>query len=177
MMRFASLILLAAAPALMAPATAAPSVAKATPSLCRANETPIFSCRLGKKSVAVCGITSASGARSAEYRFGTPGRVEMTYPGAGGGALAFINIPYSGGGEEQISFDRSGYRYLVYSGVYRTSFGADGRHDSAFEAGMFVMRDGKVVTKAKCTDPADATLSGQEARRFGIGEGKAVDHP
>lgn len=177
-MRVASLALLVAAPALMAPAVAgAPAVKAAAAGLCRAGETPVFSCRLGRKSVAICGITSASGARSAEYRFGAPGKVEMIHPGPDGGALGYASVPYSGGGEEQVGFSRGGYRYVVYSSVIRTAFGADGRHDPAFEAGLFVKQGDKVVTKSKCVDPSDAALSGQDARRFGIGEGTFVEHP
>jgi hypothetical protein len=177
MMRAASFALLVAAPALMAPATAAPSGKAAPAGLCRAGEIPIFSCRLGKKSVAICGVSSPSGARSAEYRFGTPGKVEMTYPGREGGKLGYASVPYSGGGEEQVSFDRGGYRYVVYSSVIRTAFGADGLHDPAFEAGLFVLHDGKAVTTSKCVAPADASLSSQDAKRFGIGEAAFVEHP
>jgi hypothetical protein len=177
MMRAASLALLAAAPALMAPATAAPAGRAGPAGLCRAGEVPIFSCRLGKKSVAICGATSPSGARSAEYRFGTSGKIEMTYPGPDGGKLGYASVPYSGGGEEQVSFARAGYRYIVYSSMVRTGFGADGLNNPAFESGLLVQQGGKTVTKSKCTDPSDATLSEQDAKRFGVGDGTFVERP
>ena len=178
MMRAASIGLLVAAPALMAPAIAAAPAGKAMPvGLCRAGEVPIFSCRLGKKSVAICGVTSASGGRSAEYRFGAPGKVEMAYPGPDGGKLGYASVPYSGGGEEQVSFERGGYRYVVYSSMVRTGFGADGLNNPAFESGLFVQQAGKTVSKSKCTDPSDASLSEQDAKRFGVGDGSFVERP
>ncbi len=176
MMRAASLALLVAAPALMAPAIAAPGKV-VTVGLCRAGEVPIFSCRLGKKSVAICGVTSPSGARSAQYRFGAPGKVEMTYPGPEGGKLGYASAPYSGGGEEQVSFERGGYRYVVYSSMVRTGFGADGLNNPAFESGLLVQQGDKIVSKSKCADPPDATLSEQDAKRFGVGDGTFVERP
>jgi hypothetical protein len=178
MMRIASVTLSVAAPALMAPAIAAAPAAKpALPGLCRAGEVPIFSCRLGRKSVAICGVTSPSGARSAEYRFGAPGKLEMTYPGPEGGKLGYASVPYSGGGEEQASFERGGYRYVVYSSMVRTGFGADGLNNPAFESGLIVQQGGKTVSKSKCVDHSDATLSEQDARRFGVGDGTFVERP
>lgn len=145
-------------------------------SLCRATEAVIFECRAGTKMIAVCGKRGGPAGKSAQYRFGNPGKLELTYPrdGATAGFLSYATAPYSGGGESQISFARGAHVYVVYERTQRTSFGADGRHDPKFEAGVFVKRRGKLLSSRKCTTPHDATINSTLAREFMKEEGRFV---
>jgi hypothetical protein len=141
------LAMMVAAPLLMAPSV---PQQRATSGLCRAGEPVIFACKAGAKWIAVCGAP-------AQYRVGTPGKLEMTYPAAGdSGGLARASTAYSGGGEAQIVFARGGYRYVVFSSMIRTGFGKT--NDPAFESGVTVIKDGRTLSTRKCTDPADAPV-------------------
>ena len=107
--------------------------------LCQAGETPFFSCEVGAKHVSVCG--SGSGA---VYRYGTPGKVELTSR-----SLTFANQGYSGGGESQITAKNSDYTYTVYDRTVRTSFG-EGGNDPEFTAGLVIARAGRVISAKVC---------------------------
>lgn len=118
----------------------APETSRA-PSLCARGETSLFSCPIGGKLVSVCGRAGGG----ATYRYGRPGRVEMRATD-----LRFAQRGYSGGGEQQIWFANSGYRYVIYDRVVRTAFGADGKHDPQASAGLMVQHGGRTVSNRGC---------------------------
>ncbi len=60
---------------------------------------------------------------------------------------------FAGGGEEQVIAENSAYRYIVYSGAYRTNYGPDGHNDEQFEVGLLVQRAGRIISTQLCTDP------------------------
>jgi hypothetical protein len=107
--------------------------------LCETGETPFFSCEIGAKRVSVCG--SGSGA---VYRYGTPGKVELTSR-----SLTFANRAYSGGGESQITAKNGDYTYTVYDSTVRTSFGAGG-NDPEFSSGLVVSRGERMISSKMC---------------------------
>ena len=113
--------------------------ARAGDTLCEAGETPFFSCEIGDKRVSVCG--SGSGA---VYRYGTPGKVELTSR-----SLTFANRAYSGGGESQITAKNGDYTYTVYDSTVRTSFG-EGGNDPEFSSGLVVSRGGRMISSKMC---------------------------
>lgn len=127
--------------------------ARPAPNLCGAGETPLFQCvTTGGKQVAVC--AAKGGSPAVQYRFGAPGRLELTYPAAGSrgvGTMRWASTAYSGGGEMQIQFDNGGVTYVVYAGMYRTGFGADGKNNPVDELGVLALRSGKVISRRKCT--------------------------
>ena len=120
-----------------APAPAAGQVAGDT--LCEAGETSFFSCEIGAKRVSVCG-----GGSGAVYRYGTPGKVELTSR-----SLTFANRAYSGGGESQITAKNNDYTYTVYDSTVRTAFG-DGGNDPEFSSGLAISRGGRVISTKLC---------------------------
>ena len=120
-----------------------------TAGLCKANETPIFQCVLGRKQAAVC----ASG-KVVQYRYGRPGKVELVYPGdpnAGPGTLKRSVTDWSGGGGQQIYFESDGYRYVLYSSIVRTGFGADGLHYPQDRNGLFITQGDRLVYDRHCS--------------------------
>ncbi|OYY90474.1 MAG: hypothetical protein B7Y45_07610 [Sphingomonas sp. 28-66-16] len=140
----------AAAPA----ASPAPASAGSGTGLCTADEVPLFSCAIGARTVSVCGGGAANNAH-AQYRYGTPAKVELSSPRQGPNALVFARAAYSGGGELQFSFANGAYRYVVYSRTIRTGFGAGG-NKPVFEDGLFVTRGGKLVSDKRCTGRSTA---------------------
>jgi hypothetical protein len=130
----------------MLAASAAPAEAKTTPPTCSANETEIFSCTAGKRTVAVC---MSDGGRV--YRSFRDEALEIQIPG--GSPMWF---GYSGGGEHQIAFRNRDVDYVVYQRTVRTSFGD--RHDVAIDAGVTVARGGKTISTVHCDSP-DTTFS------------------
>lgn len=132
-------------------------------SLCLAREVPLFTCAMGRKVVSVC---SGSGTPTA-YRYGTPGHVELTSRD-----LTIADRGFSGGGETQITALNKGYAYIVYNKTVRTSFGANGQHDSADASGLIVRKGNRTLSSAKCS--ADAVIS-SKARTL-IPAGAYLDH-
>ena len=126
-------------------AVAGPGRAETT-TQCASKEQVIFSCAVDDKVVSVC----ASSARtenggSLSYRFGPPGRPEISYPAPGGSAHVVTagRWVFAGGGGAWLAFHRSQYRYIVYSAIGR------GWHE---KAGVAVEKDGHLLTSLFCRD-------------------------
>jgi len=143
-------------------AAAAPAAAA---SLCARGETPLFFCPIGRKFVSVCG----QAAGRATYRYGRPGRTELEV----NDGVRRASHGFSGGGEDQLWVDRGGYRYVVYSRTMRTAFGASGRHDPGFSAGLIVLKGEKIVSEHACGAGGGQTI-GSAARA--LPEGAWTEH-
>lgn len=132
---------------------------RAETGLCQPGEDVIFQCSAGREMVAVCAGQAGAGTSYVQYRFGSPGNIELAYPAerrGGPGTLKWARTGYSGGGEAQIGFTNGGHQYVVYSRVVRTGFGADGQNNPQEEAGLFVKKDGKLVSEKKCVPGGEA---------------------
>lgn len=180
-MKAYTLLAALALPMLVAPTVvqppAAAAVAAARSKLCRPGETVIFACAIGQKLAAVCGGTSASGATYAQYRYGLPGKLELTYPGDGAsGGLSHAETAYSGGGESQVLFTNGGFQYVVYSRMVRTNFKANQPNNPAFEAGVEVIKGDKLVGNRKCANPENVDVDTEAAGKF-MPEGDFVYPP
>lgn len=158
-----------------APVTAEATAADAAPStqpvpaagagtgntLCEAGETSFFSCEIGAKRVSVCGAGSG-----AVYRYGTPGKVELTSR-----SLTFANQGYSGGGESQLTATNDDYTYTVYDRTVRTSFG-EGGNDPEFSSGLIVTRGGRVISSKMCKGGSSVDADAERA----LPAGSFVEH-
>lgn len=127
--------------------------ARAAESLCAASERVLFSCGVREKTVAVCASSDLAAERGTlQYRFGTPAKLELALPAGGvdwrgvvhGGTLVF-----SGGGGAFLAFDRTPYRYVVYSAIGR-GWGE--------KAGVAVERDGRRIASLPCTTAESSSL-------------------
>ncbi|MXO66767.1 membrane lipoprotein lipid attachment site-containing protein [Altericroceibacterium endophyticum] len=130
----------------------APQVAGVQPE-CGAQEKTFFSCSLENgKAIAVCLTDGAEGKDFAQYRYGSKGKAsEMVWPKkAGDRSLTFASVPYSGGGEAQLSFRKGDFRYVVYSRVRRTNFTAGEGNDPEFSDGVLVMKNDKIIANHAC---------------------------
>jgi hypothetical protein len=138
-------------------------------SLCRARETRLFECSTGRKTISVCGGGLARGGTYAQYRYGRPGRLELEYPARpvhAPGLLSQASVGYSGGGESQIRFVNRGVEYVVYSRTIRTAFGPDGHHAPISEDGVFMRRNGKLLSDRRCLDPPSMPVQGSETPKY-----------
>ena len=136
-------------------------VSAAGDKLCEAGETPFFSCEIGAKRVSVC-----SGGSGAVYRYGTPGKVELTSR-----SLTFANQGYSGGGESQLTATNDDYTYTVYDRTVRTSFG-EGGNDPEFSSGLIVARGGRVISSKMCKGESSVDADAERA----LPAGSFVEH-
>lgn len=137
---------------------------------CSAKEPVIFSCQLkNRKTISVCGTANSAGDKTGQYRFGTPGKSpELVWPEAAGkDRLTFASVPYSGGGEAQLSFSRGDVTYVVYSRMVRTNFEADEPNYPEMTDGIVVLKGKKTVSDLACADsdvvPVDYDLAAQYA--------------
>lgn len=163
-----------AAPLLIAPGASEAEAAQGRPtrgSLCAAGEVVIYQCGVGRKLVAICG--SRTGTPRAQYRFGTPGHVELAYPGPGQNGLTYAREMYSGGGALQIRFTNGGHDYAVYSRTVRTGFGASGRNNPQFSDGVMVRRGGRLISNQSC----NTAVSGSSQPEDFMSEGTILDFP
>ena len=114
--------------------------------MCRAAESVLFGCRIGKRWLAVCGGTNASGLPYAQYRIGYPRQIELEYPNVNDGSppLRWARTGYSGGGELQYIFNIKHSEHIVYSRVIRTGFDRKHRPIHKFESGVVVRKEGAI---------------------------------
>ncbi|AMO71860.1 hypothetical protein [Sphingorhabdus sp. M41] len=123
---------------------------------CSTKEPVIFSCQLkSRKVVSVCGTENGAGIKAAQYRFGTHGKSpELVWPAAAGkDRLSFSSVPYSGGGEAQLSFSRGDVTYVVYSRMVRTNFKAGEPNNPEMTDGVMVLKGKQTVSDLVCADP------------------------
>ena len=122
-------------------------------SLCHVPETALFSCRIGTRVVSICAQPEGEQARGeqahggAVYRFGRPGHIELEATG-----LHYAEHGFAGGGETQVYADTPTHRYVVFDGIMRTAFGADGLHYPQPYSGLFVQRGGTIVSSRFCAE-------------------------
>ncbi|ASU37011.1 hypothetical protein hmeg3_01030 [Herbaspirillum sp. meg3] len=137
--------------------------------LCTAGETPLFQCTIKGKQVSLCSSGgSKDDAGKLQYRFGTPQKIELSYPDTpqpANGKFFKSETGYSGGGEERVRFKNGDYDYFLFERTVRTGFG-NGPNNPEFSAGV-ITRHGKSVTTRLCSQdgamkPASRTLPEEE---------------
>jgi hypothetical protein len=125
-------------------------------SLCMPNEVIVASCPIRRKLVSVCGRNGI-----ATYRFGRPGRLEVS-----ANAMHHTHQMFSGGGESQIVVTAGVYQYVLYDNSIRTGFGRDGHNDPAFKSGLMVLRNGRRLANMVCAPRGGEIIDTDSAPRF-----------
>ncbi|MDE0932615.1 MAG: hypothetical protein OSA47_03305 [Novosphingopyxis baekryungensis] len=152
-------------------AKAPASEAKTKPgldNLCAPGEKVLFSCSLENgKMASVCAAAQIGGARFAQYRYGVQGEEsELVYPKSRqDGAIRFVSVPYSGGGEAQLIFERGDTTYVVYSNVIRTGFD-EGGNKPEFNDGLSAMRGDKTIADHQCKSDGLMSIDSEKARKY-----------
>lgn len=119
--------------------------------LCGGAEGIVFSCHIGAKTVSVC----QTGGRSIVYRYGTPNKIELTYPdGTVKKKEPFFEetSPLYGGGVTYLGFRIKDYEYRIYSKTARTAGGSPEDRVPYFEDGLIILRGGKQIKQLICDD-------------------------
>jgi hypothetical protein len=138
----------------------------ATSTQCTTDERVIFSCATGNKIVSVCAsgdLTQSTGSLS--YRFGPPGRPEISYPLPG----EFRHVVkagrwvFAGGGGAWLAFHRPPFRYIVYSAIGR------GWHE---KAGVAVEEEGRLLANLQCRGEPTSELGPDFFTSAGIRDDK-----
>ena len=103
--------------------------------LCTQSEKVLFSCSVKRsaKLVSLCASADVSRTRGyVQYRFGTPGKVELEYPAEKGGSqdkFEYYHYFRAQFDETEISFSSGGYRYAIfddYNGEMRPAVSSQG---------------------------------------------------
>jgi hypothetical protein len=120
----------------------APLSHAAEPTLCKSNETPIFSCGFkNKKIVSIC-YPKNSQQGYVDYRFGNKSKVELTYsanPHLPEQKFHRGEVVYANNSDDMIWFKKGNYRYSVYSPMRGGP-------------GLSVSLNGEVVTRLECNN-------------------------
>ena len=150
----------------LASGSTAQSAARSPGSLCTSGEKELFSCPIHSKILSICGMPDGKAA----YRFGRPGHVELQSRD-----LRLAEQGYSGGGEDQVSFQTNGYRYVIYARTVRTDFGDSGQNAPQSTSGLFVQKNGRTLSSVGCGGEGDQPIYTLYARHY-IMMGQFVSH-
>lgn len=103
-------------------------------------EQAVFTCAIGDRTAMV-----AQRGPALVYRSLRRGKLELEIAGGRSAQEGF-----SGGGELQAIFRSGPWTYVVYERTVRTSF--TGANDPDFEAGVAVLRGGRVISRRHCDE-------------------------
>ncbi|OYX70945.1 MAG: hypothetical protein B7Y95_14085 [Rhizobiales bacterium 32-66-11] len=150
-------------PAALTPAAAAPAG-----TLCHPDEAVIFSCPAGARTVSICASGDLdAGSGLVLYRYGRPGRVELTYPDpAVPPAQAFTagRLMFAGGGGAWFRFEKTPFRYTVFTAIGKWN----PKGGPLALAGVAVEKDGKGLADIACDGDPVSVLGSDFFERAGI---------
>jgi len=121
--------------------------AQAAPTLCPGSEITLVSCPVGKKTASVCASPDLGpGHGVAQYRFGSPGHVELEFPTPPAHPRTFTQpgrVMFAAGGEQYLRVFNGDYAYVFY----------DGEGRGWQQRGVLVMRGERTLANLRCTGP------------------------
>lgn len=153
--------------------TAAPpaATAKVPKSWCTTQETNVFTCHAGKKTVSVCASPDASAnTGSLHHRFGQlTGALppEMTLPDQATPPRLTATgetATYAGGGGSWLRFKKGAHAYVVYTGIGR--WGPKGEPRAL--QGVAVEHKGKLIANLPCATTQEDELGRDWYEKMGI---------
>lgn len=122
----------------------------ATP--CLADEVPYFDCKFQRNAATLCASNEKdTGKQLLQYRMAKRDRIEMQYPNTPkipDGLFMQSRILLIHGGEVRVSFNVGEYKYILYEGW-------DTRSPS--NAGIYVLRQGKLLQQYQCDEYSERT--------------------
>jgi hypothetical protein len=146
------------------------TTAFAAPTLCLNDEQQIFSCHTAtKKIIAVCASKDLAADRGyLQYRFGTPGKVEVSVPAdhsvSPANSALSGTLMFSGGGGGYLRFKAGEYDYVVYTAVGK----GWGEKD-----GVAIEKNGKRLSHVSCKDEPESELGTDFSAKAGLKEDKS----
>jgi hypothetical protein len=146
------------------------STAFAAPTLCLSAEENVFSCHTAtKKMISVCASKDMAADHGyLQYRFGSPGKVEVVVPAdrsvlPANSALSGT-LMFSGGGGGYLRFKAGDYDYVVYTAVGK----GWGEKD-----GVATEKNGKRLSHVSCKDEPESKLGADFSAKAGLKEDKS----
>lgn len=128
------------------------TTAWANTGLCASQERAAFSCETDKGVISIC-----ENGMKLHYRFGKPGKIEMSYPADDDAASSAFNadtLTFSGGGGAYVTFITKGLRYTIFH-----ASGRWGQNDeTTLVSGIAVTRGDKEITNLACHGGALSSL-------------------
>lgn len=122
----------------------APAIARARAAgLCRAGETPLYSCRFRGGTGSICLSRAAI-----HYRYGAPGRPSVDVSNSPSWDNVHVDtvVGQVGGHQSHIRFTAGPYDYVVYEGQAGEATDVPGKRYS----GIVVLRAGKEIARLDC---------------------------
>ena len=136
--------------------------------LCKADETVVFSCSTGAHMASLCASKDLSASQGyLQYRFGKNDDPEFVYPAElkhPTGLFAPGMLMFSGGGGAYLQFSNGAYGYTIFSAVGK--WGANG--GSADASGVAVAKDGKEFANFPCHGEAAGELGPDFFEKSGL---------
>jgi hypothetical protein len=138
--------------------------AAAKPTLCRADEDVLFSCTAAKKLISVCASKALAADHGyLQYRFGSPGKVELAIPSdtstLPANSASSGTMMYSGGGGAFLRFTAGDFNYAVYTAIGK----GWGEKD-----GVAIEHGGKRIAHVSCTDEPVSKLGDELFQKAGL---------
>lgn len=135
----------------LTPAASASAVAAAAPgaSLCGRDEKPVMVCQVKAKQAALCAQPAKPPFSALSYRYGRPGRVELTHTVRTGDPAPFGASVNPAGPQalvHQVWFDRGNTRYVLTA--------CEGGQ-CAHRGGLIVLGRQKLISARPCSNPSD----------------------
>ncbi len=147
----------------------------AVPSLCKADETVVFSCSTGAHVASLCASKNISKSEGTmQYRYGKGDKLDLTYPDpAGKPADVFTSgtLMFSGGGGAYLRFDNGIYRYTVFTAIGKWA----PRGGPAEVQGVAIKKDGKEFANFPCRGGVTSELGPDLFDRLGLKSGESPD--
>jgi hypothetical protein len=156
--------------ALIAMFCAISATAQAASTLCLSAEENIFSCHTAaKKTISVCASKDLAPDRGyLQYRFGSPGKVEVAVPAdrsvSPANSALSGTLVFSGGGGGYLRFTAGDYDYVVYTAVGK----GWGEKD-----GVAIEKNGKRLSHVSCKDEPESKLGADFSAKAGLKEDKS----
>ncbi|MEM5342890.1 hypothetical protein [Paraburkholderia azotifigens] len=117
--------------------------------MCKQDEQVVFNCELKKSTASLC-IDKKT--RKFVYRNGTRDKMDLQVPardkGEDANPFQFSNVPYAGGGEAHVRFERGDYNYYLYDKTVKTADGPE------MSAGIVVFRQKRKIAEMACQNDA-----------------------
>ncbi|MBU0656618.1 MAG: hypothetical protein KJ914_15970 [Gammaproteobacteria bacterium] len=135
--------------------------------LCEAEEVAIFGCKSKDKMISLCASSDVSNTNGyMQYRFGTPDKIELTYPEkreppAGNFLRSFEG--YSGGFSERVRFENGKVQYVVFEDMISNG---PASAEKEMHYGVGILMPGKKVSPRLCDGSGSLSDGSGEAKGF-----------
>jgi len=85
------------------------------------------------------------------YRFGPPGKPEITLTGSPAGGVFYHRELFARGEHQTLRFVNGAWSYVVFNSWWAPSTLSNGKTDAEYDvSGLLILKDGKLVRRINC---------------------------